>query len=85
MNNKLTTRQLATMLRIAGFILAVYFLYILRSDAATMPESGFMSKAFCNLMAATGALIFTIGSVLRFRAIMKDQKNDETPNNQEPE
>lgn len=78
--NKLTTKQTANILRFAGFALAAGFLIWMKQTEATMPEEGFMGRAFCNLMAAVGALVFTIGSVMRFRAVMKERNED--PENQ---
>jgi hypothetical protein len=75
MKSKLTTRQLATIFRLGGFVIAAFFLYKLRSGEGTMPQEGFMGSTFCNLMAAVGALVFTIGSVMRFRDIMKNNNN----------
>ena len=79
MKNKLTAQKISLILRIAGFVLAAFFLATLQRGGDTMPKEGFMGTTFCNLMTAIGALIFTIGSLLRFREVMKKNKNNELP------
>ncbi len=78
MNNKRTTQHLPTIFRVTGFVIAVVFLILLKRGGENLPEEGVGGSGFYTLMIAVGALIFAIGSIMRFRNVMRNQKKNDT-------